>query len=482
MSIPPAEGARYRFGPLERKATVAGLAPGQVVALAASLVAAVMLLRALPPVPGASAAAGAGLVGAAVAFVSVQGRRLEEWVPVVAGWTVRGWRPRRARRWLCPDPASGHLVAAGRPSVGGARPERRSAPPFLSGCRFHAAATSLAPTEAGLVEDRGTLSVALAVSGGGFALLDPVDKERRLAAWASVLTGLAREGAVVRRLQWIERCTGRPGPYRSEAMDLVPDAPAGAADSYRQLLSGAGPPTPQHETLLVVTVGLRAGRTAPAVAALEREVAALVPNLRAAELEVGGALGPAALRAALAAGFCAADRWDAAGPWPVATEVGWAWLRADGWWHATYWVAEWPRAEVGPDFLVPLLMLGPGVRAVGLTMEPVPPARAAREVEAARTAGVADDELRRRGGFLSTARQRRLREGVAQREAELADGHGEYRFSGYVTVSATSMAELEANCSEVEHAAGQARLSLRRLYGQQDEAFTYTLPLGRGLR
>jgi hypothetical protein len=48
-------------------------------------------------------------------------------------------------------------------------------------------------------------------------------------------------------------------------------------------------------------------------------------------------------------------------------------------------------------------------------------------------------------------------------------------------VSARAPHELERNCSEIEHAAQMARLELLRLYGQQEEAFTYTLPLARGL-
>ena len=49
-------------------------------------------------------------------------------------------------------------------------------------------------------------------------------------------------------------------------------------------------------------------------------------------------------------------------------------------------------------------------------------------------------------------------------------------------MSARTFEELERHCSEIEHAAQMARLELLRLYGQQEEAFTYTLPLCRGLR
>jgi hypothetical protein len=56
------------------------------------------------------------------------------------------------------------------------------------------------------------------------------------------------------------------------------------------------------------------------------------------------------------------------------------------------------------------------------------------------------------------------------------------RYAGFVTVSARDEEELDRHCSEIEHAAQMARLELVRLFGQQDLAFTYTLPLCRGLR
>ena len=86
--------------------------------------------------------------------------------------------------------------------------------------------------------------------------------------------------------------------------------------------------------------------------------------------------------------------------WPSATDDGWASYRADDTHHTVYWVEEWPRTPVRPDFLSPLLLGTRCARVVSLTVEAVPPGRAARQVEAARTADLADEELRRRGGFL----------------------------------------------------------------------------------
>jgi hypothetical protein len=68
-----------------------------------------------------------------------------------------------------------------------------------------------------------------------------------------------------------------------------------------------------------------------------------------------------------------------------------------------------------------------------------------------------------------------------RRETELADGHAEYRFSGYVTVTAPDRGALTTACAETEQAAQRAHLELRLLYGRQAEAFLWTLPLARGL-
>ena len=70
-----------------------------------------------------------------------------------------------------------------------------------------------------------------------------------------------------------------------------------------------------------------------------------------------------------------------------------------------------------------------------------------------------------------------------QRERELAEGHAAIRYAAYVTVSAPNTGpgavdELEAAVSRVELEAKRAPLRLERMWGQQAEAFTYSLPLG----
>ena len=263
--------------------------------------------------------------------------------------------------------------------------------------------------------------------------------------------------------------------------------------SYVDLLGQATTMSQAHEVLLVLSVHPRRsarqvrsfGRGPAAISALlRREVRLLQGQLRNAEVHPGRALDltqlAGALRAVTEPGPRSARDRGAALAWPMAVDEKWSSVHIDDRWHVTYWIAEWPRLEVSADFLAPLLLVG-GTRAVSVTMAPVAPARAIREVESARTADLADAELRRRSGFVSTARHRREAEGAVQRESELADGHGDYRFSGYVSVSGSSPADLDGVCAEVEQAARQSHLELRRLYGQQRDALTWTMPLARGL-
>ena len=122
------------------------------------------------------------------------------------------------------------------------------------------------------------------------------------------------------------------------------------------------------------------------------------------------------------------------------------------------------------------------VRTVAVTFEPIAPDRSTRDVEAAVTRDRADRELRHRFGQAETARQRQAQDATVRREAELAAGHAEVRLAGFVTVSGRDRDDLRRACSEVHEQAARARLELHRMYGQQADAFTFTLPLCRGLR
>jgi len=498
----PDERVRYRFPPLERRGVIAGWRGGQVGTVAVGLVSAVLSVRSRPSLPGVVVAL--GLVGAsvAVAFWPVAGRTGEQWLPVLVRWAWAGATGGRVR--TDPGPVTGMRLELDRHEdpvriTGAASPTPRLAPSAFDG--LHLVEGTPPEDRDGdmgmVVDDRArTVTAVLAVRGHSFALSGPGEQDARVSAWARVLASLAREGSAVHRLQWVETCVPDDGravrTYLDEHVALGDDSPA--VRSYRSLLDEATPVTRRHRVVVAVTVhrarAARAVRAAGggldgAAVVLAREVAAVERSLGAADLVVDGVLGRAGLAAVLVEALGPAPDGGAPGPvtpepWPMGVEVGWDAVRADGAWHAVYWISEWPRVDVLPDFLGPLLF-APLRRTVSMVMEPVDPVRAARQVAQARTAGMADGELRRRNGFLTSARHTRERESVDERDVELADGHAQFRFSGYVGVTADSGPELVAACSALEQAAGQSRLEVRRLFGQQDAALLCLLPLGRGL-
>ena len=451
-------GSRYRFGPRERGGALAGWRPGQILTVAVGLLFGVLALRWEPNAAGVAAAIGILVLYGALATVPVAGRTGDEWLPVAVSWGTR-----RAR-----------AGAGGASRMAALRSLR------LLRTGWH---------DMGVVHDRAarTLTASLSLRGGSFALLGADEQDRRVDAWASVLSSLAREGSPVHRVQWI--AASFPDDGRSVRSYLAAEADPGAASactaSYEALLTDMDSHTCAHDVVLAVQVRLTKS-VEVGCASLAREVGSLVRLLTDAEVEVESVLTADDLARQLLRTFEPHRATDGVtstvgDPWPMAMEESWSAVRVDGMVHATFWVAEWPRTEVRSDFLAPLL-LGSARSTISVVMEPLGPDIAARKVEASRTADLADAELRRRGGFVSTARHKRESEVLARRESELADGHASFRYSGYVTVSAPSEDELVAACDAVQHAAGQSRLALRRLYGDQASAYACTLPFCRGLR
>jgi hypothetical protein len=347
------------------------------------------------------------------------------------------------------------------------------------------------------------LTAVLACRVLAFSLLDPEAQERRLARWGLVLAGAA--STPIRRLQWVERTAPAQGDelvrwLHAERDPAVPLRGTPMIESYLELIGSTARVTQEHEILLAVQVEARRVRERGKDAvrrALIEQTERVAQGLEAAEVRVLGALSPGQLARALRTAFdpyaraelAALETADAdrdglleTNAWPLGTRERWDHYQTDGALHATYWIGAWPRMDVSAMFMDALLGQSSAVRSIAVSFDPIPPERSTREVEAAITRDRADRELRQRFGQSETARQRQVQEATARREAELAAGHGEVRFAGFVTVSGRDPDDLRRACAEVHEHAARARLELHRMYGQQAEAFTFTLPLCRGLR
>lgn len=492
-----ADATRYRFGPLERRGVLLGLRPSQLVILGGGSLLMVASLRLLAAPAGWLVALVIVVSATAVAFVPVAGRTLDQWLPTLwaSGYrAVTGRNRFRATRFASNEDGSGGV----------------DLPPSLTGIELLGYEIPGSGARIGIIKDRGsgTFTGALAVRGRSFALLDHPEKERRLAQWGGILSDLAREGSIVARVQWVERALPDPGDEIGSHLktNLAVPLDSPIARSYLEVIDEAGPSSQKHESFVVLQItAARCGRAIRAAGGgddgactiLARELSSLSSRLLGCEVKVQGALTPRLYAQALRDGFDPSSRdllarvaahdqartgTSSDNARPLASDVMWSSYRCDATWHRSYWIAEWPRLDVEADFLAPLLLRTERVRTVAVTMEPISPLKAVRSIEAARTSAAADEELRHRAGFATTLRRVREQDSLADHERDLSRGHALYRFAGFITVSAGEPEELDAACAEIEEAAARALLDLRSLDGQQDAAFTYTLPLGRGLR
>jgi hypothetical protein len=491
----------YAFGPLERRGILGPLRPGQAAVLAGGALAAIVLIDHSPSAGGALLAIVVLVVSVGASFAPLGGRTVQEWAPVATAFVAR--RASGRARFASPAPAVGAVTRG----LGRLRPPGMSGPPEsppneLRGVRIVEAAYRQRAIGA-LSEHSGRrLTAVLACRVLAFSLLDPEAQERRLARWGLVLSGAS--GSAIRRLQWIERTAPAQGDelarwVLAERDPAVPLRGTPMIESYLELIGTTARVTQEHEILLAVQVDSRRVRdrgSAAVAGALVEETERIAKGLQDAEVTVLGALSAGQLARALRTAFDPYARTELAGleaadperdglaergAWPLGASESWDHYRSDGALHATYWIGSWPRIEVSPMFMDALLGSSSAVRSVAVTFEPLRADRSIREIETAVTRDQADRELRARFGQSETARQRQARDATVRREAELAAGHGEVRLSGFVTVSGRDPDDLRRSCSEVLDHAARAHLELHRLYGQQADAFTFTLPLCRGL-
>lgn len=496
----------YTFGPLERRGIALGLSGAQVGAALVVAVAAIGLL-----IRGAvGPAVLLVLVAAPITLGRLSGRAVIGWMPIVARWaTRRGRGTDQGRARIGPQG-----LVAGR---NGDPDEVVVPPPVLPAGvdGLELLAVDLDGSDVAVIRDgagRTAQYVAiLRAQPESWSLLDVAEQDRRIAGWGDALATLARQGSPVTRVQWTERTVPDEGEahaaYIAEAMvdPTVTIVPAAVISSYLGLHDRGVAPARAHDLLLAIRVDPRKARgrwkqlggDEAAACELAIDTAAdWAVELARAGVGVVGALTPRAAAAVIRLAYDPDARTGtavagAAGggaggvsparAWPQATDEGWDTYRTDSAHHRTYWVEEWPRLTVDARWLGQLLLRSPEERSVSMVMEPIPEHKAVRAAEMARVADSTDEEIRQRRGFLPTARRRAQADNVVRREAELAAGHAELRFSGYVTVSSADRGELEEACTAVVNRGARARLRLSPCWGEQAEAFVYTLPVCRGL-
>jgi hypothetical protein len=510
----------YRFAPHPASGFLLSLRLGQLAGFILAGALALFVLR-LGGLGGLAAAITVLALAGGVLLVPLYGRTLEQWAPVLVRFLLA--RQSGRQRFRAQRAQLGHVVTL----PGGRLDPRRAEEPCsfpgeLAGVELLEGALALyEEARFGVAVDRRarTFTAALSVRGQAFALLSPAEREQRLADYGSVLAALARDGSAVRRIAWIERALPGGGEELGDHLLDAKRSDAGFEEppeelvSYLELISRAGDVASEHELLFAcqIDAGRPVARRAiarmgggdqGALALLGAEVGQLVELLDSAHIAVGGVLTRRGLAAAIRDAYDpfgrrvrrrhperggADDGIAAHTAGPMARTESWPHLQADGALHCTLWAAEWPRIDVRALFLQPLLMDSASTRAIAMCMELVGPAKAIRAAERRATETATEQSLRARVGQRTSQRQSQRDRAASQRERELAEGHAAVRYAAYVTVSVPADAPdaralLESEVSRVDLEAKRAPLRLERMWGQQAEAFTYCLPLCRGLR
>lgn len=480
----------YVFGRRDRGGLLLGLRPNQILVLSAG--AAAVLVGLLSGGGQAMVmAAGGSLAAATLALFPVQGRVLVDWVRPVGNYL--------------------YLSATGQGRyLGGPRALHRcrylprlDLPGLGQQLRVLEAPTAHGPVAVLRLRDRWT--VVLQVRGTNYVLADRASQERRVSAWGALLAQCGQEGSRIAGLQWLERTLPDTGHALHEWWSTHGDPASPYAGTYTDLIRDAGPTATRHETFVAVSIdghrmrrAIRQAGGGPegATKALLTELQWVRNALLRADIEVVGELGPGDLARLVRTQFDPAAsplveertrRRSTAPPMlaagPMASQAGWSHYRSDSGVHAVYWIAEWPSIPVEAAWCYPLLALGGIRRTVSVSAQPIPPSRSLREVRSQRVTKRADDAQRRRMGQVETAQDDAEVHALERREQELVRGHTEYRFTGWITVTADDLDALEAACAQVEQAAVRSALEVRRVYGEVDQAFLVAaLPLNEGVR
>lgn len=487
-----ATSARYRFSDGSPVGVVLGMSMRQAAPIVVGVAWLTVLLMAGRPIVGAL---GLG-VGLVLSFGRWKRAPLYEVVVPGSSLLIRRWRGREpwTRRSLPATDAD--AKAADVPGCLRDLELEELQLPWPPGDR--AVAT--------IVDRRaGTVSVALAVQGGGFPVASPKEQDVLVATWGSALAPFARAQCPVARVTWQEWT--RPagvGAHRTFLDELGVESPHTAAvEDYETLLDQQAPFTTSHEVVVMLTVELRRVRRRRSTDHLRAAIDVLVDEARqfcsrlsAHGFDVSPPLDSNALVTALRlrsdpcrgsevdreATLASATGKKAIEWGPIALHADWFDARVDGSFHRSYRVASWPMLPVAADWLAPLLNVTDVTRTVTVVMEPVPTARAAQEANRQMTSIESDQMQKSRHGFRLTARERRRHDDAETRERELAEGHPLFRHVALLTVTSGTLEQLDEDCATIEQAAAQSLLDIRPLAAQQDKAWVASLPLGRSVR
>lgn len=494
---------QFQFPPRSSKGAVLGFGWSQIFLVVAGIIAAVAGLNLLTAGHQAMAVTAftACVLLIILGLLRLKGRRITEWLPVVAGALLQT--------------RTGQHQYRGGPYA--ANPDFMDLPGPAAGYRWLTATAADGTTQIGLLHHRNerTVTAALACSGANLILADRDVQDRRLTDWALVLQILGSEYADAGLVRW--SLTSRAVPDTGNRaqrylLNRAVDTDSLAYRSLAQLTAAAAPAAQRHETLLTVVFDVAklsaeisdAGGTDAAIAAVVLDrLTGIEATVAEAGVSTGGWLSPRAYAAVIRTQFDPDDqeavdlrgaaRSTGAGAAPgveprlagpiAARTLGWNTYQHDSAYSRTLWVAQMPRQSVPGTWLTPLYTRTTCRRTVTLVAQPVPAALAQLASRRDKVARAGDELTQRKLRLVRTAREDDEARAVEQIDREQARGHVRYRYALLVTVTARTAKTLDRDVGAVKRLLSRAGCEAVSLAGEQDQAFLAgALPLARGLK
>jgi hypothetical protein len=157
--------------------------------------------------------------------------------------------------------------------------------------------------------------------------------------------------------------------------------------------------------------------------------------------------------------------------------------------HTTLWVHEWPRSDSPIGFLSPVVFArhpntGEAITHIfTIVLTPVPVSKALKRIRDEKKVWRGNESLRAKRGADGSAADAADWRALEQQEQEIANGHGEFQYGAYLTVTAPDEERLDQAIAGMRNALSRSGMEAQILYCQQAEALMVNaLPIGLGMK
>lgn len=362
-----------------------------------------------------------------------------------------------------------------------------------------------------------TVSITAELEVDGFLMMDTPERYDLSQQWAAVLASFTQRPGI-KRVSLQERTVPTTiHPARQHFEEVLTRRGASGAgpvtENYRAVMDGAERFAVSHRNYLTLTLDLvalqgqlkslgggklaiqalakvEAGNVSAALASANLNVRRWL-NTREWAALVRTALDPDSL-AMIQNRVGASSGVDAAAIGPMAFEEprnNNGVVRTDGAWHSTMWIHEWPRSMAQVGFIEPVVFArDPSTdeavtHIFTLVLTPVSVKNALKRIRTEKKVWRGNQRVKARRNENDSAEDRADWQALEDQEESIVQGHGEYRYGGYLTVSAPTEERLASAIAGIRNSMSRVGMEAQILYCQQAEALLLNaMPLGMGLK